>query len=216
MFSIDHKAVKGIPILVIDLNSVSQVRIFDELIRQRRLLYVHFAPPCGTASKARTIKLNLKNEPKPLRSLRFPMGLPGLKGVQLERVKLANSLYEFTAKYVQLLHERNIGWSVENPSSSLMWVTPPFANLMLSLRAEISGVLFHTCMFGAPGRSRLPFGPMSAKCCNWQDIAQMTINMHHGASAVQELLQRQKNAHTIQNCARTGQMQLRSMPPGWA
>ena len=78
------------------------------------------------------------------------MGLPGLKGVQLERVKLANSLYEFTAKYVQLLHERNIGWSVENPSSSLMWVTRPFANLMLSLRAEISGVLFHTCMFGAP------------------------------------------------------------------
>ena len=55
VFSIDHKAVKGLPILVIDLNSDAQLKVFEELLEQRRLLYVHFAPPCGTASMARTI-----------------------------------------------------------------------------------------------------------------------------------------------------------------
>ena len=52
VFSVDHQAVKGIPILQIDLNSPAQCKIFEELLTQGRLLYVHFAPPCGTASMA--------------------------------------------------------------------------------------------------------------------------------------------------------------------
>ena len=48
-----------------------------------------------------------------------------------------------------ILHAQGIGWSVENPASSLMWITTPFVELMNELGTEIHGVLFHTCMFGA-------------------------------------------------------------------
>ena len=118
-------------------------------MEQRRLLYVHFAPPCGTASLARTIKLGLRHEPTPLRSLKYPMGMPSLKPIQRERVRLANKLYKLTKKCVAILHARGVGWSVENPASSLMWITTPFVELMQFLGPEIHGVLFHTCMFGA-------------------------------------------------------------------
>ena len=40
-------------------------------------------------------------------------------------------------------------WSVENPSSSLMWMTTPFQRLMRSA-LKIFGVSFHTCMYNAP------------------------------------------------------------------
>ena len=149
VFSVDHNVVKGLPILVIDLNSDAQVKILDELLQQQKLLYVHFAPPCGTASMARTIKLGLSNEPPPLRSLQHPMGLPGLSHKQQNRVNLANRLYDLTKKFIKQLHSRGVAWSVENPASSLMWVTTPFTELMAELQSNIFGVLFHTCMFGA-------------------------------------------------------------------
>ena len=83
-----------------------------------------------------------------------PMGLPNLKGISKERVRLANKLYAITAKYVLILHDRNIGWSVENPASSLMWVTDEFVRLMQNLGVQLHGVLFHTCMFGAPRKKQ--------------------------------------------------------------
>jgi len=154
VFSIDHKAVKGVPILMIDLNSDAQCKIFDELLEQRRLLYVHFAPPCGTASLARCIKLGRRHGPPPLRSLLFPMGLKNISRKDRERVRLANRLYKLTWRYIKLLDSKGIGWSVENPSSSLMWVTEPFAELMRVLKGKFHGVLFHTCMFGAPRKKQ--------------------------------------------------------------
>eukprot|EP00435_Cladocopium_sp_Y103_P028276 s3525_g7.t1 len=108
VFSVDHKAVKGIPILMIDLKSNAQRKIFDELLAQRRLLYVHVAPPCDTASLA------LKRGPKPLRSLRFPMGLPNLPFVSRERVRKANNLYSLTWFYINKFAQQDVGWSVEN------------------------------------------------------------------------------------------------------
>eukprot|EP00435_Cladocopium_sp_Y103_P036446 s2670_g9.t1 len=149
VFSVDHKAVKGIPILMIDLNSVSQRKIFDELLAQRRLIYVHFAPPCGAASLARCIKLKGRSGPRPLRSMRYPMGLPSLPFVSRERVSKANRLYSLTWFYINKLARECIGWSVENPASSLMWVTDPFLELMAQYGDSIFGVSFHTCMFGS-------------------------------------------------------------------
>ena len=46
------------------------------------------------------------------------------------------------------LHNQGISWSVENPASSLMWMTDPFMELF----SEIPGIVafsFHTCMFQA-------------------------------------------------------------------
>lgn len=54
---------------------------FWDLIREGRVKYVHFAPPCGTASRAREIRRK-GCDPKPLRSDEEPDGLPHLTGMQ--------------------------------------------------------------------------------------------------------------------------------------
>ena len=48
-----------------------------------------------------------------------------------------------------MLDRNNIGWSVENPSTSLMWVTRPFTDLMAQLGTKCLGFCFHNCMFGS-------------------------------------------------------------------
>lgn len=143
-FSIDHKTLKNVPILRLDLNSELDVKLLMDLLDQARVLYVHFAPPCGTASAARNIRLSHKRHgPRPLRSISMPMGLRGLKAVDRERVRLANSLYSMTCK----LQSRGIGWSIENPASSLMWLTTPF-QLAMRLGKQLIGLVFDTCMYG--------------------------------------------------------------------
>ena len=113
------------------------------------VLYIHFAPPCGTCSAARTIRLSRhRHGPRPLRSMTRPMGLDNLTPIQRQRVMLANRLYEWTVEMIFRLDPKVI-WSVENPSSSLMWMTTPFQRLMKSA-LKIFGVSFHTCMYNAP------------------------------------------------------------------
>ena len=150
-FSIDHKTLKNVPILKLDLNSEWDVKLLMDLISQARVLYVHFAPPCGTASAAQSIRLSKKRHgPPPLRSLRRPMGLGKLRAIDKERVRLANRLYETTCNLIAMLDAQGIGWSVENPASSLMWVTTPFQELARRVARRFYGLTFDTCMFGAP------------------------------------------------------------------
>ena len=149
-FSIDHKALKNVAILRLDLNSPLERKLLQELIDQGNILYVHFAPPCGTASAARNIRMSRRNHgPPPLRSLDRPMGLEKLSSINKERVRLANNLYTYTCFFIRYLHERGIKWSIENPSSSLMWITDPFRDLAADLRKEFFGLVLDTCMFGA-------------------------------------------------------------------
>ena len=77
------------------------------------------------------------------------MGLPKLRFADRERVNKANRLYHLTVHYVLMLHSLNIGWSIENPSGSLMWITKPFIELMERLGKECLGFCFHNCMFGS-------------------------------------------------------------------
>ena len=59
--------------------------------------YVHMAPPCGTASEARNIKVSAKDrargapQPKPLRNARHPWGMPRLKEFDQMKVDKANT-----------------------------------------------------------------------------------------------------------------------------
>ena len=137
-------APKGIPVLRIDISKKSQRDVLEQLLSLDTILYVHFAPPCGTASAARHIKPG----PPPLRSTVFPMGLPGLTFVQQTRAKKANFLYKWTWKLIKLLDSKNIGWSVENLASSLMWITDPFVEMVQQLQ-HFDAFSFHTCMFAA-------------------------------------------------------------------
>ena len=157
---IDHKSNKDKPkgrCLWIDLST----RFGQEDLRKRVLhdtvAYVHFAPPCGTASRARDRRrynadgTPAKLDPKPLRSDQYPDGLPSLIGTDLERVKTANELYRFVAVLCAELSAKGIAWSIENPKNSRMWDTKWFRWLS---RKKADGELnyhrmtFDMCMHG--------------------------------------------------------------------
>ena len=57
------------------------------------LVHAHFAPSCGTCSRAREIKvpgLPIERQPQPLRSNEHPDGLPCLLEADQKRVDAAN------------------------------------------------------------------------------------------------------------------------------
>eukprot|EP00973_Karenia_brevis_P006559 892588-Karenia_brevis.AAC.1 len=66
-------------------------------MENHQIRYVHFAPPCGTATRAREIRRAHGPDPKPLRSVDHPNGLPNLSGDAKAKVDSANLLYEFVA-----------------------------------------------------------------------------------------------------------------------
>ncbi len=155
VMSIDHQACKGIPIIQIDLNSKFGKKLFEDLVANNQILYAHFAPPCGTASAARSIRLSKRSHgPPPLRSLRLPMGITQLTSLQRKRVDAANGLYEYTGHWVLQLHQLGVAWSVENPASSLMWVTDPFQRIAKKLKLDMTAFVLDTCMFGASRKKR--------------------------------------------------------------
>ena len=81
------------------------------------------APPCGTASAAREIKIPGMNPPKPLRTLEEPDGISTLSGLDLVRVSAANVLYSFCAEVLELCCLLDKLFMLENPRNSLFWVT---------------------------------------------------------------------------------------------
>ena len=122
-FSIDSVGHKGVPILRLNLLRENDLSILSELISQHVILYAHFGPPCGTSSAARGIPVNGRPGPPKLRSMQHTMGLKTLTGKDKHRVLSANRLYEITVALIFQLHEAGAYWSVENPASSMMWVT---------------------------------------------------------------------------------------------
>ena len=111
-----------------------------------KCLWVHFGVPCGTASAARFRRLNRRQHGPPiLRTYKWPDGLPTLRGVSLQRVRLANRLYSYMASLILKLHAKNKAWTVENPWTSLLWCTSYWRKLqhLQPFYCEL-----HNCMFG--------------------------------------------------------------------
>ena len=114
-----------------DLADPNDVEALVELIRteRHRILAIHLAPACGTASRAREKKLSSLAKqgfkiPVPLRSRDKPMGLDGLQGLDKVLTEAANLVYSATAVIVKLCLELHILCSVENPANSLFWFFP--------------------------------------------------------------------------------------------
>lgn len=106
----------------LDLSSSEQVSILKQLIAQGPVEIVWAAVPCGTASKAREIKLpNGEKGPKPLRSQAFPEGLPGLSPINQARVHKANEVYDRVADLLQFALSHSCFVIVENPRGSYLW-----------------------------------------------------------------------------------------------
>ena len=120
-----------IQIALYDLTEPVELQSLTELLRSEahRILAVHFAPACGTASRAREKKLTgLQSQgfrvPQPLRSESQPAGLDKLSGVDKIRTETANLVYEATAALVSECHNLDILCSLENPENFLFWFFP--------------------------------------------------------------------------------------------
>lgn len=115
---------------------------------------VHFAPVCGTCSKARSKPIPGRPAhlaPQELRSEKFPMGLPSLRGLDWVKVQKANILYEATLTLARQCVRFGVPVSIENPKNSIFLITNP----MLELFEHCPGyfVTFDSCMMGG-GRDK--------------------------------------------------------------
>ena len=136
-----------------DVTDPEQLENFMEVlhVERHRIVAVHLAPACSTASKAREKKLVSWAKkgfkiPKPLRSAQKPMGVDGLEGLDKIRTEAANQTYAATARIVRFCVLYDILCSVENPENSLFWLFPDMVEAMLA--AEGYSISFHNCMHG--------------------------------------------------------------------
>ena len=142
-----------IHICIYDLADDSQC---DDLLsfidhNHENIIWIHCAPACGTASRAREKALpNLTAKgyhvAKPLRSEEYPHGVPGLSNTDKIRTETANLVYANTAKIIRLAFGLQIQCSLENPLNSLFWAVPEIQSVL----AEIQGhdVIFDNCCHG--------------------------------------------------------------------
>lgn len=89
----------------------------------------------------------------PLRSMTYPLGLPSLEGSDKARTKAANHLYAFTLLCLVIMVMRQAIVSIENPSSSYLWlVMYHFCqrnDMLMSIWLALEQVHFQACMRGS-------------------------------------------------------------------
>lgn len=140
------------PTLLFDFLDPSNMELISSLIASPFCIYVHFAPPCGTASRACLIKRRRRYNLPVVRTDRYPNGIPGLAGALKTRVELANELYEVTCKLILICEEQSVPWLCEHFGRSFMWQTARFEDLLR--KAKHFQTTFHHCRYGA-GRCKL-------------------------------------------------------------
>lgn len=139
-FGVDHTKAKAVSTCKIaDLTTAAGQALLMTWLEAPNVCGVFLAPPCGTCSLARSIQLRdargrKVNGPIPLRSTFFPEGLPGLSKKNALRVSLANKLYEFLGKILRFADSRGMIIVVENPRSSLFWMTKWWRNRGVKLQ----------------------------------------------------------------------------------
>ena len=133
-----------------DLTDASNISIIKSLLSSPFCVYAHFAPPCGTASRARLIQRKGRANPPVARTDRFPNGLPTLSEPLKSRVAIANKLYALTCDLILHCHDNHVLWSCENPGRSFMWDTTPFRALFSELQPMQT--TFHHCRYGSARR----------------------------------------------------------------
>ena len=155
---VDKRRVKG-PVAKVDLaQRASQDNILKWIVHGK-VDGVMLAPPCGTSSRAREIPLpkhfRLRGgmQPAPMRSDRWPNGLPNLRGVAKLKVQAANKLYAFTRRVIEACIAAGIPFICENPRRSLMWNTDAFESVPEGCHFQN----IHACMYGSKRRKSTSF-----------------------------------------------------------
>ena len=140
------KRAENFPVASFDLtrpHDFSTVCKFAEADRED-LLLAHFAPSCGTASKARERKVpGIPNPPRPLRSESYPDGLAGLTEQEHQRVLEANASYSAMVELILFLIGLGVAVTVENPLNSLFWLTSFMLKLFDKYPGHYSSAALH-------------------------------------------------------------------------
>ena len=161
--AIDHRSQRSenFPIFHADLTNNDDLKRVEYIdVEAGNLLHAHFAPACGTASRARGRPIpgeDPSKGPQPLRSETCPDGLPNLPARQQERVAKANRCYEATAILVRHLINLGVSVSVENPRNSFSGFALQSRDFWMILTICISHILITACM-AAKGTSAQPGG----------------------------------------------------------
>ena len=145
---VNKKKVRG-PVSRVDLCKRENQNLVIQWLHEGRIDGVMLAPPCGTSSRAREIPVfqtgKKRRAPKPLRSKRWPNGIPSLRGLDATKVKLANKLYAFTRRVIDVCMQKSIPFICENPQRSWMWETSFFLDLPEGCKFQT----IHSCMYGS-------------------------------------------------------------------
>ena len=145
--AIDHVPSHKFRTLIFDLTLRADQLLLLDIISTQRPCLVWLAPPCGTASRARSIPVHNKygkSVAESLRSDTFPDGLPSLENIDLDRVLAANTLYELCENVCRLCDSLQIQWIIENPFDSFFWYT----SWISQRHQDFPKILFHNCMYG--------------------------------------------------------------------
>ena len=147
-FGVDHKVSKQrVKVICLDLSKEDHQILVEQWALSGKCLWVHFGVPCGTASRARFRRISRRiHGPPPLRTPRFPDGLPNLKGLHAVKLRAANRLYSYMRKLIKQLHLANVIWTVENPLTSLLWETSYWKDVHAATDPFYCEL--HNCMFG--------------------------------------------------------------------
>ena len=129
----------------LDLSQPHSWTVLRHITNECRVIAVHLAPPCGTCSRAREVRLSSSwHGPRPLRNSMHPYGIPGMSQKDAERVSTANEIYKHMAQFCMHLDDLNIAWTIKNPTNSWLWMLP----CMQVLVNKFLFVNFHSCAYG--------------------------------------------------------------------
>ena len=78
----------------------------------------------------------------------YPDGVPGLAGLKFARVQSANSLYRFTIQVLQFCIEKDLPFTVENPTRSRLWDTSFWTAFSQQHGHALYVVDFQSCAYG--------------------------------------------------------------------
>ena len=117
-------------VVQLDLRKPETWEFLRYVAESRRPFHFHFAPPCGTASRARDYPMSKEDHgAPPLRSEQWPLRFPWVDGVWAAKVKSANNIYMQVCSSCEFLDTLNITWSIENPERSYLWYVGVYKRL---------------------------------------------------------------------------------------
>lgn len=110
----------GVPIFELDIANDGSLDLLTRKLQQNVLGWVRaglvttvwLGTPCNSWSRAREIP----GGPPPLRSGDFPLGLPGLRRADADKVRIGNELARFSAQLFRTCRTLGVPCAIENPT----------------------------------------------------------------------------------------------------